>query len=457
MHPNEDTIVALATPRGAGAIAVIRLSGPDSFRCADRVFRGRSKVHRAQPGLIVHGFIVDAREDNKTLDRVMLTAFRAPNSYTGEDVVEISCHGGPLLVEKVLDSLTATGARPAAPGEFTRRAFLNGKLDLLQAESVADLINAQSEKSLSLSFDNLSGRLSDRCRKLKEALVRQCALLELELDFSDQDVEFASREQIREEIVKLNQRLDRLIASHRSGMILRQGANTVIIGRPNVGKSSLLNRLLERERAIVSEIPGTTRDTLEESLDINGLLFNITDTAGWRNSKEVLEREGVQRTRSKMEHADLLLLVLDRSEELETEDHELLRDTEAGRRLIVLNKIDLPERARLRDTEKDDVVIRTSAKQGTGLDDLKEAMVGRVLDASAGDEGIIIARARHRDALRRAHQHLQHALDSLERDLGADFIVLDLRAALDALGELTGEVTTEEILQQIFSSFCIGK
>ena len=420
---------------------------------------------------ILHSYIEnknkrDSESHNDKLDHVLILKFQAPHSFTGEDIVEIDCHGGPFIIQKILSLLLTNGARLAEPGEFTRRAFLNGKLDLLQAEAVADIINAQTQKSLSISFSQLQGMLSERLQSFKKKLKNQCTLLELELDFSEEEVEFADRKELYGNLKELQGEIQKLVKSFKYGKIIKDGIHAVILGKPNVGKSSILNRLLEEERAIVSEIPGTTRDSLEESIDIDGLLFKITDTAGLRETSDIIEREGVFRTEKLVKNADLLILVLDASTSLSDEDYAIINKIEndnnyANKNIIIAaNKSDIgtnKEIEKIAEKVSTNSLVLISAKTGDGFGKMEEKMVAMSLEKDVQKDSVFISKERHKNALEQAHVYLENAVASMDKKMSSEFIALDLRSALDCLGEITGEVTREEILNDIFSHFCIGK
>lgn len=458
-----DTIAAISTARGVGAIAIVRLSGKESVQIADKIFRGKRKLQNDEHAHAAFGKIIHRKNDDavnkvEVLDEVIVTRFNAPHSFTGEDIVEINCHGGAYVAQEILSLLLAHGARIAEPGEFTKRAFINGKIDLVQAEAIADIINAQTRTSLELSVSQLSGKLSEKLKSLRNALKKQCMLLEIELDFSEEDLEFAGRDILLVDLEKLLTEVNSLLDSFQYGRIIREGAHTILAGRPNVGKSSILNRLLEEDRAIVSDIPGTTRDSLEESLDINGVLFKITDTAGLRETKGQIEKEGVKRTRKLIEDADILVYIFDATlfhkDKSLAEFEDLRRKYSDKKILTVMNKIDL-----VKDVEKYDSKgsLKISAKTGFGFDALRQQLVHLVIGDKSNLENTMIAKVRHRDILRRARDYLENAKKSLSGNLSSEFVAFDLRAALDAIGELTGQVTSEEILDDIFANFCIGK
>ncbi len=456
---HDDTIVAVSTPTGSGGISVIRISGADAIPLVQRVFRG-GDIQGSRGYRAYHGWIVD---DSEPIDEVVLTVFRAPHSYTGEDVVEISCHGGVFLGQCIVELLVAHGVRPAQPGEFTQRAFLSGRMDLCQAEAVADLVQARTEASRKVAAYQLEGRLSERLKKMREQLVQACSLLEIELDFSEEDVAFTSRTELMAMLNAMKKEIESIVSSFDRGRVCREGIRMVIVGRPNVGKSSVLNGLVERERAIVTEVPGTTRDTVEDVLDIGGLLFIITDTAGIRESEDIVERIGVQKARQALSAADLVLLIFDGSEALTDEDEAVVRTIkEMGKREIgVINKVDLRVKAdtkRIKAWLPGAPLVRVSALKQEGFPGLIQKIEEMVLADGIPHAGeVVLTRVRHRDSLSKAKAAIEHAEDSLKMGMSQEFVVVDLREALDSLGEITGETITDDILNRIFSEFCIGK
>ncbi|HEX9613877.1 MAG TPA: tRNA uridine-5-carboxymethylaminomethyl(34) synthesis GTPase MnmE, partial [Bacteroidota bacterium] len=407
--------------------------------------------------------------EGSVVDQVVAVVFRKPSSYTGEDVVEISCHGGLLVTQKVLQALLDYGAAQAAPGEFTKRAFLNGKIDLSQAEAVADLIRARSDRALRNSLDQLKGELAGRVSELREGLIRTTGILELELDFAEEGFEFADKTGVGRQIVESIGSIRSLLETYRMGRLYRDGVKVVLAGMPNVGKSSILNALLKENRAIVTDIPGTTRDTIEESLTINGLMFRVVDTAGLREAVDRVEQEGVRRSRDQIKTSDLLVLIHDGSKPAEKEEialaARLIRDLKGqAPAVMVLNKIDLgsdlngslgKEVGRL----APDALVETSAATGEGIELLKETLYKTALAGGSAlqESGITVTNARHYDALKRTAASLELALESIRSGASGEFVTIDLRAALNTLGEITGAVTTDDILNEIFSKFCIGK
>jgi tRNA modification GTPase len=452
----DDTIVALATPPGIGAIGVIRLSGKKAFLIANELFPSKDLLQ--QPSHTIHvGFMKD---EEKPLDEVVISLFKGPRSYTGEDVIEISCHGSPFIHQQIIDVCIKKGARLAKPGEFTQRAFLNGKLDLAQAEAVADLIASNTEASHRTALNTIRGGFSAKLKELRERLIRFSALIELELDFSQEDVEFADRKQFYELITETQQTTTQLIASFRLGNVIKNGVSVAIIGKPNAGKSTLLNVLLNEDRAIVSEIPGTTRDTIEEVINIDGILFRLIDTAGIRqHTSDVIENAGVERSLEKMKQSDLVLYLFDVNEK-KSEVRSLKSEIEKHQMnyILVGNKIDQLGEAESRNKFADqDKVVFISAEQGLHTEVLKERMADTVLQGQVQTENTIITNARHYHALKEVEKSLIDIQNGLDNKLPGDLLASDIRRCLHYLGEITGEVSNEDLLDYIFSKFCIGK
>jgi tRNA modification GTPase len=454
-----DTIAAISTPPGVGGIGVIRVSGPKTVSIAQRVFMRPSGLLLQHPEShrVYHGFVVDA--GGERVDEALLCVMRQPRSYTREDVAEISCHGGLITTRRVLDTVLAQGARVAEPGEFTRRAFLNGRLDLTQAEAVIDLINAHTAVSHRAALTQLEGTLSRRLHDLREQLLQVSVYLEAGIDFPEEDIELVSAGNLRQRLVVVGEQLTHLLATFARGRIMREGLALAIVGRPNVGKSSLLNALLGRERAIVSPYPGTTRDTIEAALDLQGLLLRIVDTAGIRTSTDAIEQEGVRRAQEIIEQADLLLVVLDGSTELTADDHGLLAATVTKPRLLVRNKRDLPCCWSLRELENTtSPLLEVSALHGHGLPELERAIVQQAVGNEPLEQGeVILTQARHQQSLVHALQNVQTAEQGLCQGIPVEFVAFDVTEALRHLGEVLGEDCSGEVLDRIFSSFCIGK
>lgn len=454
-----DTIAAIATPIGEGGLSVIRISGRDAFVVADKVFVGKGRLADAPSHTAHFGRIVGVNLE--FVDEVVAVVFRSPNSYTCENVVEVSCHGGYLVTEKVLQLIVSSGARMAEPGEFTKRAFLNGRLDLSQAEAVGDLIHSQSEAAYRSSLRQLAGDLSREVKGVRDELLNLASLLELELDFSEEELEFADRKALDERIVATVNVVEGLLASYSVGRVYKEGVRVTIAGKPNAGKSSLLNALVGEGRAIVSATPGTTRDTISESVVIDGVLYRLTDTAGLRETADSIEREGVERAEKEAQEADIVLLVMDY-----TEYYNGTRSIYAGvegvcrssgiRLVRVWNKMDLyeSETPRIREGEN---VFYISALTGEGIGFLKDGLHRLAVGSDASESSVVVTNSRHRDALARAKKSLGLALETLRGRKSGEFVALDLRTGLDALGEITGEIATEDVLNNIFSKFCIGK
>jgi len=458
----QDTIVAIATPRGQGAIAVIRISGQSSLPIAQKIFTPYYTGSRIRKGKVILGYITTTQDDAvSTIDQVILTFFSNPHSYTGEDIIEISCHGGTFIVQEIFHLILQHGARLAEPGEFTLRAFLNGKIDLVQAESVNDLINARTLSSLQLSFSQLNGGLSTDLTTLKNSLRQELALLEHELDFSEEDdIQFASRQKLFKDITTLITHINNLLQSFQFGKIIREGARIVITGKPNVGKSSILNRLLQEDRAIVSAIPGTTRDSLEESLNIDGVLFVIIDTAGLRKTTDLIEAEGVRRTENLLKTADIILHIIDSSNPDALNEPLQFTVTARQKMILVFNKIDIYQSdivALLENIYKAYPKVKVSARTGDGFELLKKEMLDYVYKDQNFPLSQTISNVRHLNALERSRDFLHNVLKSLGEQLPPEFLAMDIRGALNCIGEITGEVTSDDIINDIFSHFCIGK
>ncbi|MBI2926752.1 MAG: tRNA uridine-5-carboxymethylaminomethyl(34) synthesis GTPase MnmE [Verrucomicrobia bacterium] len=454
----DDTIAAIATPLGEGGLAIIRLSGSKALAVADQVFlpAGRPAVKpSAAPTHTIHfGHIV---RGGQRIDEVLLSVLRAPRTFTREDVVEISCHGGLLVSKMVLDSVLANGARLAEPGEFTQRAFLNGRLDLAQAEAVCDLIHSRTELALAAANEQLAGKLSQRINALRDDLMNTLAHIEAHIDFPDEDIEPDTREQLLKRLEDGLAFMDELLRTANEGQILRRGIRAAIVGRPNVGKSSLLNQLLGRDRAIVSPMPGTTRDTIEETANIRGLPVVFIDTAGLRESADAIEQEGIRRSHQTLAQAELILHVFDAAEPFRPEDERYLGDFAGKKRIIVRNKIDLPPQLTF-PPELPDSVVDVCCLTGQGLEPLKDAIKELVWAGEIKAEMLqVMINSRHQDALRRARESTHLALEALRADLPLDLVAVDLRIGANAVGEIVGKTATEDLLDRIFSQFCIGK
>ena len=469
----EDTIAAISTPVGHSGIGIVRLSGKNAVKIADGIFRskGGTKLKHTPSHRIIFGRIVDPA-NKETVDEVLVSIMTAPNTYTREDVIEINCHGGAISLQTVLELVLKKGARLADPGEFTQRAFLNGRIDLAQAEATLDIINSLTKQSRKVAVEQLRGKLSAKMEAIREKLTELAAFVETYIDFPEEDIETPSLTDMKKRALGIHQSLRKLIDSSRYGMILRDGLKTTIIGRPNVGKSSLLNALLEHDRAIVTEAPGTTRDVIEEYLNIRGLPVKIMDTAGIRNVKDIAEKEGIKRSIRAMKEADLVLVILDGSRALHDTDMELIKKSNSKNTILVINKADLeqkltiPESIFTRPTKgknkrgREDVnkiTVKISAAKGTGLDKLKDKIVETALSGQTGGGSSIITNTRHVHALEKALLSVDSFITGVMNKISPEFLSVELREALDAIGEILGITTPEDILDRIFSNFCIGK
>jgi tRNA modification GTPase len=453
----DDTIVALATPPGVGAIGVIRLSGNKSLEIANELFPSKDLLLQVSHSLHV-GYL---KEGDRVLDEVVIALYKAPKSYTGEDVVEVSCHGSPYIQEQIIQAFLSKGSRLAKPGEFTQRAFLNGKLDLTQAEGVADLIASNSETARKSALHNLRGGFRNDLKYLRDRLLSFSALIELELDFSQEDLEFADRPQLNALIDEAQKTTDSLLQSFRLGNVIKNGVQVAIVGKPNAGKSTLLNTLLNENRAIVSEIAGTTRDTIEEVLNIGGILFRLVDTAGIRShSKDIIESMGVGKSLEKMKQADVVLYLFDSGSTDVTELSRVISDLEQEKFnfIAAANKIDLDTEEKIRKLYSGfPNILFISAKENRYIEALKEKLVDMVLKGTAPTEGTIVTNTRHFEALQELSKSLDDVRKGLDEKIPGDLLSLDIRRSLHYIGEITGEITGEDQLDYIFGKFCIGK
>jgi tRNA modification GTPase len=450
---NNDTIIALSTPPGSGAIGVIRLSGPDAISLTNQVFSGKDlskqASHTLHFGLIKQGDIV--------IDEVVAALFVAPKSYTKENVVEISCHGSNYIIQQIINLLISKGARAAKPGEFTLRAFMHGAFDLSQAEAVADLIAADSKTSHEVAMRQMRGGFSNELKVLREQLIHFASMIELELDFAEEDVEFANREQLRELIQRINKVLQRLIHSFEVGNVIKNGVPVVIAGKPNVGKSTLLNALLNEERAIVSDIAGTTRDTIEDEININGVVFRFIDTAGIRETADVIEAKGVERSLEKMKQAKLIMYMVDAQED----EVEVLKQSEELSKqdtpfLFIVNKAELLSQTQ-RDFYAKHEMLLLSAKDRAGMELLEKSLLEKVNLSQINTSETLVTNIRHVEALKQTQHSLHRVLENIDHPITSDFLAMDIKQALHYLGEITGTVTTDDLLENIFTKFCIGK
>ena len=469
-HNQLETIVARATPQGMGAVAMIRMSGNTAVRIADRVFIGARSLLRAESQRVYRGLIKDGQE---RIDEVLLSVYKAPNSYTGEDLVEIWCHGGQYLTGRLLMLLTKHGARIAEPGEFTKRAFVNGRMDLVQAEAVCDIIQAKTAAAHRSSITQLSGALSERILLLQKTITEMRALLELELDFAEEDIEIVAKADVVEKMTTVIHNVEKFVDNYEHGRLIRGGVKLVITGKPNVGKSSLLNALLKTDRVIVTDIPGTTRDAIEEALNIEGLLFRVVDTAGLRVTSDRIEQEGIKKTEQHITNSDVIVIIVDKSDAFSEEDtfifnrvQELLKKEQRGevrdtKILVAANKIDLRKKwdaPQFVDLFGEYDIVDISAKTGAGLPYLEKKLLETALHhKELAEDDYLITNIRHFEAFQETLVHLRSAQKSLERGLSEEFVVVDLHGASNCLGKIIGVISSADVLNMIFSNFCIGK
>ena len=452
-----DTIAAISTPKGEGGIAIIRISGDKSFEILDKIFI--KKNPNADLGFykLNYGFIKDGE---KIVDEVMAVRLKAPKSYTCEDIVEINCHGGTLVSEKVLELVLRNGARHAESGEFTKRAFMNGRIDLSQAEAVMDIIQGKTEKSVSLSLDQLRGDLRDKVNEFKKALLDITAHVNVVLDYPEEGIDDPLPVELRDNLEKVYEEANRLIDSYDTGKKIKEGIKTVIVGKPNVGKSTLLNALLCEERAIVTHIAGTTRDVIEEIINIKGIPLVLVDTAGIRKTDDIVENIGVEKSKQFIEKADLVLLVLDASKELENEDIEVINQIKENKKkvIVLLNKIDLNKKINFEGHNLENIV-EISAKDNIGIEDMQEKIYSYIVeeDVENSSEKLIITNIRHKTALEKTKDAIRNIFETIDMGLPMDLISVDLKEALDSLSEITGEISSEDILDHVFGNFCVGK
>jgi tRNA modification GTPase len=449
-------IAAIATPVGEGGIAVIRVSGENAIDVVGACFKGKN-LSSVESHTVHFGKII--KKDGRVVDEVLATVFKSPKSYTGEDTVEISCHGGVLVTQAVLETILEQGVKGAEPGEFTQRAFLNGKLDLDQAEAVADLIHAKSIKAVDAAHQQLEGRLGKHIKIFRQQIIDATAMVELELDFIEEDVEFANKEQLHKLLTDLDEEIGNLLDTYETGRLVKDGVKTVFIGRPNAGKSTLLNTLVGSDRAIVTEIAGTTRDTIDADWSYEGLLFKLIDTAGLRDTDDIIEAEGVKRSQKAFEQADLVVYLKDLSLPMDSDERKEIggfqKRASGTPFLLVGTKLDL---ARTEEEERIQYDLKISAVEEENIGELKKLMKQRALENKDYDtSSLLVTSSRHRDSLQKARENVRRAVTALDRGMTGDFLSIDLRAALKDLGTITGEITNEDILDSIFSRFCIGK
>ena len=454
----DKTIAAISTPNGRGGISVIRISGDDAVKIADSVFSGGGKLADVKSHTVHYGFI---KRGGETIDEVLVTVMRAPKTFTREDVVEISAHGGTVTAKRVLDAVIAAGADLAEPGEFTKRAFLNGRIDLSQAEAVIDIINAENDLSRKNAVSQLEGSLSREIKEIRAALVHLAAAMQVIIDYPDEDLADVTADDILDTLTVCKSRADALLATADSGALIRDGIRAAIAGKPNVGKSSLLNALARYDRAIVTDVAGTTRDTIEERVDLGGVPLVLIDTAGIRETDDAVEKIGVERSKRSFEEADLVIVMLDGSRGIDNDDLEILEATGDTKRIILVNKNDLGRgkcAEELNEIAKDSAVIEISALTGDGIDTLKNEISSMYnLGKLEGSSGAVITNSRHKSALIKASAALGNGIAALRADMPTDIASIDINDAIEALGEITGETVSDDIVRDIFHSFCVGK
>ena len=456
----DDTIAAIATAPGEGGIGIIRLSGIDALEIANKMFRPfyRESIEDYANRTLIYGNIVDGED---VVDEVLTAYMKGPHSYTAEDVVEINCHGGFISVKKILELALKNGARMAGPGEFTKRAFLNGRIDLSQAEAVIDIINAKTDKSHEIAQEQLEGSLSKKIRALRDKITEVLAQVEVAIDYPEEDIEFITYKELIEKTEYIQSEVIKMYKTADTGKILREGLKTAILGKPNVGKSSLMNSILGENRAIVTDIPGTTRDVIEEFVNINGIPLKIVDTAGIRETDDVVEKIGVEKSIKHLKSSDLTLVVLDTSRELDREDIEILESIDREKTIVILNKIDLENRMdmeRVKEYVDSKNIINISALKSEGIDMIHDRIEEMVFSGEISNSGeVMITNSRHKDAIYKAMEAINDAVSALKDKMSYDFIEVDLRDAWDALGYINGDTVSEDLLDTIFSNFCIGK
>lgn len=457
-----DTIAAISTAMGEAGIGIVRMSGKNSLDIGRKIFKGKSyeDFKNLENRKLTYGYIYNPK-DKKVVDEVLIVYMKSPQTYTREDVVEIYCHGGIISVKKILEILLENGARLAEPGEFTKKAFLNGRLDLSQAEAVMDLIRAKTDKSYDVSLNQLEGSLSSKINEIRDILLEMLAHIEVSIDFSDQDIEEISYEELENNANEVLLEIDMLLNTADKGKILREGLNTVILGKPNVGKSSLLNAIVRENRAIVTEVPGTTRDIIEEYVNIDGIPLKIVDTAGIRATEDLVEKIGVDRAKQVVEDADLIIAVFDVSRELSREDEEIMELLKSKKSIILLNKTDLPNKYNVEDLEKlilNKNIILTSIAQGKGIEELENTIKSMFYSGKVEvSDGIMVTNIRHKNQLIKAKKNIEESIEGIKLDIPLDCVEVDIRSCWDNLGEISGDTISEDILDKIFSEFCIGK
>ena len=461
----DDTIAAISTAMGTGGIGIIRISGNDAFKITEKIFKNKSgKISDFKSHTIHYGHITDNKgtdDKEEIVDEVLVSVMKSPNTYTREDIVEINCHGGIKSTEKVLECVLKNGARMAEPGEFTKRAFFNGRIDLSQAEAVIDIINSKNDMAHKAAVSRLDGKLSRKVKKCRENILLMLAHIEAAIDYPEHDDEMMTYDMIEKGCYDIKEEINRLLDTADTGKIIREGINTVILGRPNVGKSSLLNYLIDEERAIVTDIPGTTRDIIKEYININGIKLNIIDTAGIRETNDEIEKMGVEKSKNYAKDAELIFMMIDGSNELSTEDREILESVKDKKKIIIVNKCDLEKKADIKEIENyadKKYIVEMSVKEDIGTDRLYEIIKDMFFEGKlSGNDDIFISSERNKQSLLKAVKYIDNVVETVENRMPEDFISMDLTEAYSALGEITGESLEEDIIDKIFSEFCLGK
>lgn len=455
-----DTIAAISTPSGEGAIAIVRLSGDEALDIAEHVYKGKKSLHDVETHTIHYGHIIDPA-DGSVIEESMISVLRAPKTFTREDIVEINCHGGLVSVNRVLDNVLSQGARLAEPGEFTKRAFLNGRIDLTQAEGVMDLIRAKTDRAMQSALKQVEGRLSERIRKLRQKLLETVANVEVNIDYPEFDADVVTTNVLKENVAFVGEEIDQLLVTARQGKIMREGLGTAIIGRPNVGKSSLMNNLVHENKAIVTEVPGTTRDVLEEYVNVRGVPLRLIDTAGIRETEDIVEKIGVERSRQVLQEAELILLVINSAEPLSDEDRALFQAVQGMNVIVIMNKTDLPKQVdeeELREYTSGRPIIAASFLNDEGIDSLEEAIAHLFFDegVEAADMNYL-SNARHIGLLNQAKRSVNDALEAVEMGVPVDMVQIDITRAWEQLGGIVGENVHDGLIDQLFAQFCLGK
>lgn len=459
----EDTIAAISTAQGTGGVGIIRISGEKAFQIAEKIFKGKKSFDKIKSHTINYGWIVDPYS-GEAIDEVLLSRMDSPNTFTRENVIEINCHGGMVVLKRILEAVFKEGARPAEPGEFTKRAFLNGRIDLSQAEAVIDLINSKTSQSSKAAVEQLEGKLSKKLKEVRSKLVELIAHIEVTVDYPEHDIEELTGQQVYESIIQINGKLAEIIKNFEKGRIIREGIDVVIVGRPNVGKSSLLNELSGKNRAIVTDIPGTTRDVIEEYININGVPVKLMDTAGIRETEDVVEKIGVERTGRAVEFADLTIILIDAGEGLTKEDEDILKkiETEGNKKAIILiNKIDRADQERIDALESrlhGRRTVRASVKKGIGIEELENTITGLFFAGEINSENdLLVTNVRHKNLIDKSIKCINDAVTAFEGSMPLDCLTIDIRNAAEYLGQITGESIAEDVMNEIFSRFCLGK